>query len=33
MSTYILVLVEGFRRWRGYIWLLNESLTFKGPEA
>jgi len=30
---YISVVVEGFRRWRGTVWLLNESLTFKGPEA
>jgi len=27
------VVVEGFRRWRGTFWLLNESLTFKDPEA
>ena len=30
---YILVFVEGFRRWRGTFWLLNENLTFKGPAA
>jgi len=30
---YILVFVEGFRRWKGTFWLLNESLTFKGPAA
>ena len=30
---YISVFVEGFRRWRGTFWLLNESLIFKGPEA
>jgi hypothetical protein len=30
---YISVVVEEFRRWRGTFWLLNESLTFKGPEA
>ena len=33
VSTYISVLVEGCRRWRGTFWLLNENLTFKGPEA
>ena len=31
VSTYISVFVEGFGRWRGTFWLLNESLTFKGP--
>jgi len=25
--------VEGFRRWRGTFWLLNESLNFKRPAA
>jgi hypothetical protein len=33
VSAYISVFVEGFRRWRGTFWLLNESLTFKGPAA
>jgi len=33
VSTYISVSVEGIgRRW-GAFWLLNESLTFKGPAA
>jgi len=27
------VFVDGVRRWRGTFWLLNESLTFKGPAA
>jgi len=27
------VFVEGFGRWKGTFWLLNESLTFKGPAA
>jgi hypothetical protein len=30
---YISVFVKGFRSWRGRFWLLNENLTFKGPEA
>jgi len=25
------VFVEGFGRWRGTFWLLNESLIFMGP--
>ena len=33
VSTYISVFVGVFKRWRGTIWLLNESLTFKGPAA
>jgi len=33
VSTYISVSVEGFRRWRGTFWLLNESLTSKDSEA
>jgi hypothetical protein len=33
VSAYISVFVEGFRRWKGTFWFLNESLTFKGPEA
>jgi hypothetical protein len=28
---YISVFVEGLRKWRGTFWLLNESLSFKGP--
>jgi hypothetical protein len=30
---YILVFVEGFRRWGGKFRLLNENLTYKGPVA
>jgi hypothetical protein len=33
VSTYISVFLEGFRRWRGYMWLMNENLTFKDPAA
>ena len=33
VSMYISVFVEGFRVWTGTFWLLNESLTFKGPAA
>jgi hypothetical protein len=33
VSMYISMFVVGFRRWRGYFWLLNESLTLKGPAA
>jgi hypothetical protein len=33
VSTYISTFVEGFRRWRGTFWLLNENLTFKCPAA
>jgi len=33
VSTYILVFVEGYSRWRGTFWHLNESLTFRHPAA